>query len=354
MTEAQRILFALRAADGAASAPLPPPPLPPLPASSIAAVKAYLGGGERPPAAWLGPPRAFSHPTPTSVLVRSGGAAALHCDSCPRLAFAEGLFLPCGSDLPLSPCVLSGVAAGWRAMEGEGWSLPALAARCSATEAFSLDGGPGFARESLAAGAVTMADFAHYALGGEAAADAAPLYIFDEGLATRRFASGAPMAGEFTIPACFAADQVGAGAAARPLPPSWLLVGPAGSGTPVHCHPCTVGWCTLLRGAKLWVLLPPGTPPEALCVGAYNTVSAEDEDLSALAWMLLWGSAPGQRALPAGAVTALQREGETVFLPAGWWHCVLNVQCSTALSHSLYLKRDAGLRAGEESGRGGH
>lgn len=343
MTEAQRILTALRAADSAAAAPGPPPCLPALPPSTIASVKAFLGPGH-PPSAWLGEPRAFTLGA-TAVHLRCGQAAALHTDTCPRLPFEATTFLPCGSDLPHAPAVLVGVAAGWRAMEGEGWSLSALAARCSAEAAFSLDGGPGFARESLAAGAVPMAAFLEYAQGGEAARDAAPLYIFDEGLRERRFASGEPMASEFSIPACFSADVIAAAAASRPLPPSWLLVGPSGSGTPMHNHPFSVGWCTLLRGVKLWVLLPPGAPPEALCVGEHN-VHSEEEDLSALAWMLLWG---GGAQLPPGAVTVLQRPGETVFLPAGWWHCVLNVQDSTALSHSLYLARDAGLRqaAGE-------
>jgi len=239
-------------------------------------------------------------------------------------------------------------------MQGEGWSLRALAARCRAEDSFALDGGPGFARESLAPAAVPMAEFAAYALGGEAARDAAPLYVFDEALRTRCFASGARMNSEFSIPECCAGDVVAAGDARRPLPPSWLLAGPAGSGTPVHSHPLTAGWCTLLSGAKLWVLLPPGAPPELLCVGAHNTQS-EEEDLSALAWMLQWGGSGGGeggeggeggggRALPATAVTILQRAGETVFIPAAWWHCVLNLTTCTALSHSLYLARDAGLR----------
>jgi len=36
----------------------------------------------------------------------------------------------------------------------------------------------------------------------------------------------------------------------------------------------------------------------------------------------------------------MQRPGEVVYVPAGWWHVVLNVQTSTALSVSLALRRD--------------
>ncbi len=255
-------------------------------------------------------------------------------DTAPRVPFAAGTYAASGSDLPHTPTVLAGVGAEWKALQGEGWTLPSLAARCCASDAFSLDGGPGFARETLSVGSVSMPAFAEYA-SGAAGADSAPLYIFDDSLSTRCFADGTPMASEFSIPACFSADTMlscAGGAQARPLPPSWLLVGPSGSGTPVHSHPFTVGWCTLLHGTKLWVLLPPHVDPGLLQVGEHNTTSGE-EDLSALQWMMQWGGG-------GEGLTLLQRAGETVFIPAGWFHVVLNVTETVALSHSLYLARD--------------
>ena len=36
----------------------------------------------------------------------------------------------------------------------------------------------------------------------------------------------------------------------------------------------------------------------------------------------------------------VQRPGEVVYLPAGWFHVVLNVETSTAISVSLALRRD--------------
>jgi hypothetical protein len=59
-------------------------------------------------------------------------------------------------------------------------------------------------------------------------------------------------------------------------------------------------------------------------------------DLSALDWF----SQTDPSTLPEGAVVAVQMPGEVVFLPAGWWHVVLNVRSSVAMSHSLALRKD--------------
>ena len=76
--------------------------------------------------------------------------------------------------------------------------------------------------------------------------------------------------------------------------------------------------------------------------------SSSDVDLAAAEWFLSWsGNAVSVSAaelhlprLPDAARVIVQRQGETVFLPAGWWHVVLNVELSCAVSHSLALTRD--------------
>jgi len=336
MTPAQRILASVRNTPPAPPPIAPPPPATP-PTDAIDAAKQRLAPGV-PLESWL---RSADSPPPAMYLAPSTVtvSGASFTDAHPRVPFSDATYDPCGDDLPRLPTVWVGLAAGWPSLRS-GWNAPVLAARCAPGELFAVDGGPGFARNALHAASVPMAAYAAYAAEeGAARGDVAPLYIFDAQLSTRRFADGAPFSAEFSVPACLSHDEMakrgGADtAAARPLPARWLLVGAAGSGTPIHNHPLTAAWNTLLCGVKLWVVLPPNAPPEALLLG--DACPAEgDEDLSAAAWVRHWGGA-----LPAGAQVIVQRAGETVFLPAAWWHVVLNVASSTAVSSSVYLRRD--------------
>jgi hypothetical protein len=335
MTPAQRLLAAVRAADG--GAPPSPPPRDAPARGSIALAKLSLAPAQ-PASAWLSPspraPRAALSP-PRRVRLASG---AVLVDALARTRFDARAFRADGADLPTSPAVLVGVVENDLAAPHR-WGAAALAARAARDGEWAewgVDGGPAFARETLAAARVTMPAYEAYARddGGEdavgsAAADAAPLYIFDDRFAARRDAAGGLFSDELPLPPCFSAqaDAAAPAAAARPLPARWLLVSAPGSGTPVHNHPATVAALVLLAGAKLWLALPPDWP-------------LVDEQLSAAAF---FEARAAEAALPPGAVVIVQAPGETVFLPAGWYHCVLNVEMSTALSVSLYLARDAHL-----------
>ncbi len=325
-------------------------------------------------------------------VARAGQASVIYVDNVPRVPFTPGKFHVSGRDLPIEPSVLQGCTEGWPAVAREGWSVKSLAERCAPDALFAVDGGPGFARETLCSAQVTMRAYLEYAsqIEAEAQADgadtaaahsaatgtgslheAAPLYIFDPLLAVRTFADGTRMRDEFAVADCFSQDTQAGCHKTRPLPPVWLLVGVQGSGTPIHDHPTTVSNHTLLCGMKLWVMLPPDVDESFLLLGSWRTPDGsvrgndcgagegeangeeaegdttsiqQDADLSAMDWLLHWtgqeGSRGGPRVLPASARVAIQRPGDTVFVPAGWWHVVLNVQTSTAISHSLALRRD--------------
>jgi hypothetical protein len=104
------------------------------------------------------------------------------------------------------------------------------------------------------------------------------------------------------------------------------VIGGARTGSNLHVDPdFTAAWNALLAGTKRWALFPPaqsaeqrarmgvppsGTPPLAWWLDHYPRICAELED---------------QRAQqPLGMLECEQRAGDIIFVPAGWWHCVLN------------------------------
>ncbi|KAL7538946.1 hypothetical protein ACHAXR_008901 [Thalassiosira sp. AJA248-18] len=261
-----------------------------------------------------------------------GGGQRVFHDNVDRVPGSSFQHDSHGDSLPRVPTVLTGLLEDWPAFSNPGttWSAEDLAARTAATTTrVSLDGGPSFARNSMCQGRVTLDEYRLYCESGEASKDAVPLYVFDPDIMRSAFASD-----EFSIPECFSVDAMACidGTEYRPLPPAWLLVGVKRSGTPIHDHPLTVAWNALLVGCKLWCCLPPDVDESALLLNLHE--DEEEFDLSALEWFRQCGE------LPESAKIIVQRPGEVVYLPDGWFHVVLNVETSSAISVSLALRRD--------------
>lgn len=125
----------------------------------------------------------------------------------------------------------------------------------------------------------------------------------------------------------------------------WLIMGPARSGSNLHVDPLgTSAWNTLLLGRKLWVLFPPETAEAdiksaALIAFNQSTCNNTEEESSApdscaSGWFanvlpLLDTSVAATR------VQFIQKEGETVFVPAGWHHAVLNLDPSVCVTQNF-------------------
>lgn len=322
-------------------------------------------------------------------------------DNVPRRESAA-FACPWGDDLPTEPTVLTGCCDEWPAFGNpdKQWTVPNLARRaasnneCEDEQLFSVDGGPGFARESYGEGRVTMPEYARYCH-NHADGDAVPLYVFDHRCLRPRTAHGGigqvdisstasqidaslNLFDDYRIPQSFERDVMSGltGTRFRPLPPAWLLVGCARSGTPLHDHPLTVAWNALLSGCKLWAILPPdidetmlllntkkvgetmnrsffagdehGRNGDALAAtstkeddsihyddetnkkeeeggGGGDDDDDDDFDLSALDWFGRLHSANVSEETLSQMRVCIQRPGEVVFVPAGWWHVVLNV-----------------------------
>ena len=322
------------------------------PLGSVLEAKRHLAP-DHPASDWTSPSPAdffVQHSSPSSLILNG----RVFEDNVPRSTLPEIQEL-----LPDYPCVFTCVCEGWscapKADSSCPWSSDNLASRFTASDSasdfFSVDGGPPFARQSLAQGLISMDEYATYSR-NDSAGDSAPLYIFDPHLLDRTFSDGTLMRSEFTIPSPFMKDTMACitGSQYRPLPPAWLLVGSMRSGTSIHNHPLTVAWNALLCGCKIWCLFEEDVEVEVLLLDL-----EEDYDLSALDWFMSWSGSSAAKEessssekrpssslpfLPSFAKLIIQKPGETVYVPTGFYHVVLNVEPSTALSHSLSLERD--------------
>jgi histone arginine demethylase JMJD6 len=140
----------------------------------------------------------------------------------------------------------------------------------------------------------------------------------------RRSGPGAAIAAAYTIPPPFREDLLAHAGPRRRPPHRWLVAGPPRSGSGVHVDPlATAAWNTLLAGRKRWALFPPGTPA-ALVAPREAGLGREAPDWFARVYPR--ARAPGWPGPPV--LDCVQEAGETVYVPGGWWHAVLNLPSS--------------------------
>ncbi|KAI9596539.1 hypothetical protein BDF19DRAFT_437777 [Syncephalis fuscata] len=215
---------------------------------------------------------------------------------------------------PNRPVIIADGARDWPALKA--WTQDQLLANYGDTH---------FRAEKVD---ITLADYWAYA---EAQQDESPLYLFDRGFTDRCV----KMQKEFTVPNYFSEDLFShLGNDKRP-DYRWLIVGPARSGSTFHKDPnATSAWNAVVSGAKKWILFPPETMPP----GVYAT---EDESevtapVSVMEWFHHYYAEARRMKNPP--LECVCRTGEIMFVPRGWWHCVINLEFSVAVTQN-YVSR---------------
>lgn len=113
----------------------------------------------------------------------------------------------------------------------------------------------------------------------------------------------------------------------------WLMVGGAGSGSPLHVDPInTVAWNLVVEGRKHWIFLPPAAHPPGLEWEADGSFVAPGVAL----WLHAASADELQhRALGRmGAMEIEQGPGDIVFVPPNWWHLVVNLEPTVAYTEN--------------------
>ncbi|KAL7493662.1 hypothetical protein ACHAWT_010544 [Skeletonema menzelii] len=187
---------------------------------------------------------------------------------------------------------------------------------------------------------MSLNTYAKYITSPEGQSDDSPLGIYDS-----QFGDDDPtslLLNEYTVPKCFSQDlfELQSGCDSDednsieevPRPPyRWILIGPERSGTGLHVDPLwTNAWVTVLQGKKRWLLFPPETPHELI-----GMIEGQPQIPSSI-WFADYYEKVTSTSWPTEykPTEILQYHGETVFVPAGWPHLVLNLELTVAVTHN--------------------
>ena len=157
--------------------------------------------------------------------------------------------------------------------------------------------------------------------------DDSPLYIFDSVFGNKH--TRPDLLSGYRPPSLFPDDYFSVLGDNRP-PHRWFLMGPKRSGTSCHIDPLdTSAWNTLLVGRKKWAFIDP-TVPRRVAKGRSVLKPGEDDEAIHFFVNLI----PRLRAEGISVTEVIQEEGETIFVPGGYWHCVLNITDTIAVTQN--------------------
>ena len=168
--------------------------------------------------------------------------------------------------------------------------------------------------------------------------DESPLYLFDRNFVEKMdLAVGTINESEYWPPECFGEDLFSVFSHERP-DCRWLIVGPERSGSTFHKDPnATSAWNAVLGGSKYWIMFPSGhgvPPPPGVFVS--EDQSEVTSPLSIAEWLI---SFHGEARKTPGCKEAVCNEGEVLHVPSGWWHLVINLSPSIAITQNFVPER---------------
>uniref|UniRef100_A0A7S4K5J7 JmjC domain-containing protein n=1 Tax=Guillardia theta TaxID=55529 RepID=A0A7S4K5J7_GUITH len=164
-----------------------------------------------------------------------------------------------------------------------------------------------------------------------------PLYLFEKNFATKC----PDMAQEYSIPPQFDEDLMRVLGEDKRPDYRWLIIGPERSGSSFHVDPnYNFAWNATIQGRKKWILYPPHImPPGVMPQGSDG--AQQQQEISLLQWFVKYYHEEDDSSNKR--LECVTKAGELMYVPRGWWHCVLNLEPCVALTHNVVTQQNLPL-----------
>ncbi|KAI9297899.1 Clavaminate synthase-like protein, partial [Neoconidiobolus thromboides FSU 785] len=155
--------------------------------------------------------------------------------------------------------------------------------------------------------------------------DESPIYLFD-----KHFTKNCPnIDKDFEVPEYFKDDLFSLLGEDKRPDYRWLIIGPKRSGSTFHKDPnATSAWNAVITGSKKWILFPPNQLPP----GVFT--NSDESEVTSPVSIMEWHLNYYKLAQEYQPIEAICKAGEIMFVPSGWWHLVVNLDDSIAITQN--------------------